>query len=334
MRRPHAIRECLAAALLVMVVGCQPPPPQPVRLKPLPSGAPELEALPFVVRVVLLQHRLRPDAPVEDLWRLLGTTNVPHQKRLLWETNDLRLGDGARLAADRMNELVAQTPDRAVKVKILTVRANVDFIVPVGSERDVLDVIWTDAAGRLIGRRFEKALVQFRMVCRSDPDDAGTVRLALVPEVMWGPEQMRWVRTEATYTQQMSRASMTLADLAAEVRLPPGRLLVLGPRSAPSAAAAADLSLGGALFYERRGPDLWLHTLVLTAEPMRPGEMPDGGTAPFMPSVKTAKPVVPMIGPTVPGVPGVRVLPPPGTPRPGTPAPTGTAPAPLTPPRT
>ena len=286
------LRSIIAALLIcssglaLAAAGCETAPPsQPIRLRPIPGTPQSADVLMFQVRLVLLQHRVRPDSPVEDVWRLLGTTNVPYEKRTLWEENDLRLGDGAHLAADRMNELVTETPDRTAHVKILTVRENMDFAIPLGGDRDCLDVLWTDASGQMAGRRFEKALAQLRLVCRSDPDSPDAVRIAIVPEVEYGPEEMHWVRTETGYKQQVGRASLVLSDLAAEVRLAPGRLLVLGGRR------GADLSLGGTLFYERRGPDMWVQTLILTAERIRPGHVPEEGAIPFLtPAGQAPKP--------------------------------------------
>ena len=258
--------------------GCESPPPprEPIVLRPMPAGNEPGEVRAFQVRFVFLRHRVRPDAPVEDMWRLLGTTSIPYEKQALWETNDLRMGEGARLAAERMNELVTETPDRTAQVSILTVREDLDFLISVGGERETLDILWTDAAGRLMGRRFEKATTQFRCVCRRDTEAGGGVRIALVPEVTYGEERLRWVRGEGTMAPRTARAAFDVIDLAAEVRLEPGRLLVLGGRG------SSDVSLGGAMFHEKRGPDIWVQTIIVTAEPLRPGQIPEGGTVPFL----------------------------------------------------
>lgn len=275
----------------------------------------------FNLRIVRLQHRQRPDAPVEDIWRLLGTTNVPYEKRNLWEANDLRLGEGARIAADRMSELVTETPDRTASVSVVMVRENADFPIALSRERESLDLVWSDPAGRLIGRRFDRAIPGFRAVCRTDPEDPKAVRVAMIPEVQYGPEEMRWTRTEVGVTQRIGRAMFPLADMEAEVRLLPGRLLVLGARR------TSDVSLGGALFHERRGPDVWAQTLILTVERAVPGQAPKGETMPFL--VPPSKPgksapaaAVPAPGKVLPASPGAAI--PPAGPTPATPAaPTG-----------
>jgi hypothetical protein len=266
----------MAAAVLAAGCGGEPAARQPMRLKPMADTSPAAAAPMFQVRLVRLTHRMRPDAPVEDLWRLLGTTSVPHEKQSLWEANDLRLGDGARLAADRMNALVAETPDRGAQVSVITIRQDQDFLISIGGERDAIDLLWSDAAGQLMGRRFDRAIAQFRLVCRSDPESPDAVRIALVPEILYGQEAMRWVRAETGVTQRMMRLSFLLTDLAAEVCLPAGRILVLGGRR------SSDVSLGGALFYERRGPDVWVQTIVLAAERLRPGQVPEGEAVPFL----------------------------------------------------
>lgn len=327
-------RVSVFLALLLAVAsaaGCAPAPPpaQPVHLRPLAGAdAPAMSPM-FQIRLVVLSHRLRPDAPVEDIWRLLGATNVPYEKRALWEINDLRLGEGARLAADRMNTLAAETPDRTTQVRMLYARENFDFPILLGGERDAVDFLWADAAGRLAGRHFDRALGQLRCVCRGDPDDPTAVRLAMVPEVLYGPEEMHWVQTGSSVTQKMVRASFVLTDLAAEVRLAPGRILVIGPRAAPPGGKdTPDLSLGPALMHERRGPDLWTQTIILTAERMAPGQMPEGGSIPLMPGLKPtqppkpggpatasppagAQPATPGQAPPAPGQPGVTPAAPP-----------------------
>ena len=93
-----------------------------------------------------------------------------------------------------------------------------------------------------------------------------------------------------------NRASFTLTDLAAEVRLPPGRLLVLGGRR------SSDLSLGGTFFYEPRGPDTWIQTIILTAEGVQPGQIPEGQAVPFLPtgSPPPTPPIKPATEPPLP----------------------------------
>ncbi|HUU93686.1 MAG TPA: hypothetical protein VM238_21040 [Phycisphaerae bacterium] len=286
MRFRAIIAISLLAALAAAPAGCKGPGDErvgPITLKPLvPKGGSSATAM-YQVRTVLLQHRLRPDAPVEDVWRLLGTTGMSHEKRSLWDANDLRLGDGAGLAAERLNELLAETPDRTAKVRDLVVPENLDFAIALGGERETVDLVWTDAAGRLAGRHFDGASVRFRAVCRRDPADPDAVCIALVPEVQYGPERMRWVRTEKGHAQQMGRASCVLTDLAAEVQLPPGRLLVIGPTSPK---IGPGISFGAAAFFERRGPDTWQETIILTAQPAAPGKAPQGGKVPFLPSAK------------------------------------------------
>jgi hypothetical protein len=322
-------------ALALLAVGCETAPPkQPVRLRPLPGVDAPAAAPMFHLRMVTLSHRMRPDAPVEDIWHLLGTTNVPYEKRTLWETNDLRLGEGARLAADRMNQLATETPDRATHVQVFFVRENFDFAIPAGGERNAVDILWTDAAGRMTGRHFDRAITQFRCVCRSDPEDPAALHLALMPEVAYGPEEMRWVQVGNSVTQKMLRATFPLTDLAAEVRLAPGRLLVIGGRTPGTGKGAAGLSLGGGFFHGRRGPDTWSETIILTAERTGPGQIPETGTIPFMPDLKPQLPAkasaapppaagtqppgkAPAAGvpasPAGPGIPGVRIIPPGGT---------------------
>ena len=296
-------------ALALLAVGCETAPPnQPVRLRPLPGVDAPAAAPMFHIRMVTLSHRMRPDAPVEDIWRLLGTTNVPYEKRTLWETNDLCLGDGARLAADRMNQLATETPDRAAHVQVLFVRENFDFAIPAGGERDAVDILWTDAAGRMAGRHFDRAITQFRCVCRSDPEDPAALHLALMPEVAYGPEEMRWVQVGNSVTHKMLRATFPLTDLAAEVRLAPGRLLVIGGRTPATGKGAAGLSLGGAFFHGRRGPDTWSETIILTAERTGPGQIPETGTIPFMPDLKPQLPA--KAGAAPPPAAGTQPLPP------------------------
>ena len=231
----------------------------------------------FQVRIVRLQHRASADAPVEDLWRLLGATNIPYEKRALWEANDLRIGDGAQLAADRMSELATETADRSTQVTIVQIRENSDFVIPIGGERDAIDFLWSDASGRLQGRRFEKCMAEFRLVCSNDPRDPTAVRIALVPEILYGPEEPHWVRTSGgAITQRIERSTFTLTDFAADVRLPAARLLVLGGQATPG------LSLGEAFFCGEPRPGCLEQTLIITVERVKVEPLPEGGSVPLV----------------------------------------------------
>ena len=286
MRFGAVIATSLLAGLAAALAGCGGQSggrSGPINLKPMMTKGGAAPKTMYQIRTVFLQHRLRPDAPIEDVWRLLGTTNVPHEKLALWEANDLRLGDGANLAAERLNELLAETPDRTAKVLDLVVPENFDFAIALGQEREAIDLVWTDAAGRLVGRHFGEAITRLRVVCRHDPADPAAVRIALVPEVLHGKERMRWVRTEQGHVQKTGRSTCVLSDLAVEVRLPPGRLLVIGPTSP---AAGPGISFGGAGFFQRRGPDTWQETIILTVQRAVPGKVPESGKVPFLPPPK------------------------------------------------
>ncbi len=241
-------------------------------LRPLRGKEDDASPPMYQVQVVRLRHRMRPDAPLEDTWRLLGTTRVPHEKRALWQANDLRLGEGGHLAAERLQELVRESPDRTARFSRLVIPAGNDFVVDSGPPQTGLDVVWTGADGRLAGRRFQRATPRFRLVCRTVPDDPKAVIIALVPEIAYGEQRLRYKRTEHGFTQRMGRDRFTPADLAAEVRLDPGRMLAIG------ADRSSDVSLGAALCYERRGPDLWKQTLLISARALPPGTVPEPET--------------------------------------------------------
>jgi hypothetical protein len=294
MRHLALILAMLAGGMGLTLVGCggsSASPEARSAAAPLPGGGVVPAArgpAMFQLRVVRLQARVRAGAPIEDIWRLLGPTSAPPEKRLLWEANDLRLGDGARLAADRLNELAADTADHTAHTTSIMVQENMDFFLSVGPERESLDLLWTEEGGKLFGRRFDKTAQGLRIVCRGDPEDPAVVRIALVPEVDYGPEMLRWVRNDTgAITQQMGRATFTPGDMAIEVRLTSGRLLALGGRR------GSELSFGGVMFNEKRGPDSWAQTILIVAERVRSDAKP--GAPPsilpgFVPAVPTAAP--------------------------------------------
>jgi len=266
--RPPAVILLTAAAAAAALAGCEGwgrhEKGEPFALRPMRPGGGEDQPRMYQVQVVRLMHRIRPDAPLEDTWRLLGTTGVPHEKRALWRANDLRLGEGGQLAAERLKELVRETPDRTARFSRRVVPENGNFVVEGGPPRTDLDVVWTDAAGRLTGRRFDRAWPRFRLVCRPAPDQPRAVCIALVPEIAHGEQRFHYRRTERGFAPRMGRQTRTVPELAAEVRLDPGRMLVLG------GDRSSDVSLGAAFFYERRGPDLWKQTLLVSARPLGP----------------------------------------------------------------
>jgi hypothetical protein len=274
----------LAAAVLLAAPGCDgwslrsrdgDAARDPLTLKPMPGEADPAEPLLYQVQIVRLEHRLRPDAAVEDVWGLLGTAHVPHEKHALWRANDLRLGEGGDLAGQHLRGLLTETPDRTIRASTLMVRENMDFVIELGRPRTNFDVVWADADGRLGGRHFDEGTVQFRFVCRRWPGDPRAVCVALAPEVAFGPQRMRYERTEHGFTGRMRPEIVTVQGLEAEVRLDPGRILLVG------AARSSDLSVGGVFFFERRGPDRWQETLLLAVRPAGAGATPpDAAPAP------------------------------------------------------
>jgi len=273
MRRITAIMLCASvAAVALSPAGCdqwQHRPRDPLILKATQPGIGPDQPRTYLVRIVRLRHRLRPDAPLEDTWRLLGTTTVPHEKRALWQANDLRLGEGGAMAAQYLTDLLAETADRTVRTSRLTVQENMDFVVEIGGPRTGIDIVWTDRSGRLGGRHFDAATARFRCVCRRHPDDPETACLALVPEIAYGRQRMQYERTEHGVMQRMRQDRFAVPDLEAEVALAPGRLLLVG------ATPSSEVSVGGAFFLQRRGPDTWKETLLVTARPLAPGAAPE-----------------------------------------------------------
>ncbi len=275
----------LVALALLLAVGCDREETRRRRtvLRNLP-GNPAVAAVPmYRVHVVRLRHRMRPDAPEEDVWRLLGAQAVPDGKARLWFQNDLLIGEGAGIAADRVEALLTETPDREVATSEIRVRENFDFRLSLGFERDTLDFVWTED-GELRGRHFEAARADLRFVCRRDPDNPDAVVLAVVPEVSHGEERLKWVETAAGFTKQMVRPRFTLDALAVEAALRPGRMLVVGGRR------RSPVSLGAVWFYDRRGPDLWKQTLILTAELYLPGAEPEAGPGLTVPEASKPAP--------------------------------------------
>ena len=227
------------------------------------AAPPSTSALPmYRVEVARILSRVRPDAEVEDVWAMLQAAAVPHEKQALWEANDLRLGEAGPEAAERLKGLLTTTADRQVHVHTIAVRENFEFRVTFGGRRQTLDLLWTDAEGHLLGRHFEQATAEVRMVCRRDPARPDVVRVAMVPEVAYGEERVRWTETPEGYSRRLGQSVLAVPDLVAEAVLPAGRLLLLGGRR------SGPLSLGGAYFHERRGPDLWVHTAVFAVQPM------------------------------------------------------------------
>jgi len=237
----------------------------PLTLKTMPVDTDPAQPLTYQVRLVRLRHRLRPDAPLEDVWGILGADPVPHQKAALWRANDLRLGVGGPLAMDHLSDLMTETPDRTVRPSTLVVRENLDFVVEIGGVRPELHLVWTEADGRLAGRRFDTCRARFRLVCRRDPNDIRAVCIALAPEIAHGQQRMRYVRTDTGFIQEMRPDLFTVDGLEAEVALASGSLLLIG------GDRSSAVSLGGAMLFDPRGPDVWKETILVAAQVAGPG---------------------------------------------------------------
>lgn len=80
--------------------------------------------------------------------------------------------------------------------------------------------------GKLVGRSVERAQGMFALTCAAERD--GRIRLRLVPEIHYGDPHLQPVGGQGVLRLESRRDRQILEDLACEVAISPGDMLVVG----------------------------------------------------------------------------------------------------------
>ncbi len=182
------------------------------------------------------------DDPFADVWRWIDETAIPADVRDQWRRNGLRVGRvHTKSEFLRALDLVRRTPrDKADKLlDTADVGSDLNHLakqVPCRFNRRVELPVRKPAAGEVatlvsldghpMGRTLANAQPLFSLV--ANPLNASGIRLKLKPEIQHGTAKQTWVGSDSALRIGSKRESWELDELAFELSLATGDLLVAG----------------------------------------------------------------------------------------------------------
>ncbi len=177
----------------------------------------------------------------EDIWQWIDETVVAPEVRQALRRNGLRLGkvQGAADFNERLNrirrnpgpttsvlEIAEVESDLSHQARLITCRTGKRYELPVRQPSAGEQAVLVTLGGKTIGQTLSQPQPLFAL--RATAADVNLIRLSLRPEIQHGAARQTWVGSDAALRIDNRRASWTFEELAAEVPLEKGGILVAG----------------------------------------------------------------------------------------------------------
>lgn len=177
----------------------------------------------------------------EDIWQWIDETVVVPEVRQALRRNGLRLGrvQGAASFTERLNrirrnpgptsdvlEIAEVESDLSHQARLITCRIGKRYELPVRQPSAGEQAVLVTLGGKTVGQTLSQAQPLFAL--RATAADVNSIRLLLRPEIQHGAARQTWVGSDAALRIDNRRASWTFEELAAEVPLEKGGILVAG----------------------------------------------------------------------------------------------------------
>lgn len=264
-------RAWLCACLLACAAGCRSLALLPAAAgRQLETGQANAAARPadrtIPIEVVFVRHDAHDAGFGAELWNMIDEQAVEDGLRRRLAANGLRAGIvagdlpphlGERILPDRAAQpagpdaVAADAPLTHRLLRLLPGRRS-EILVSAGIPELVL---LEDCDGQVRGGTFHDASGLFELKVRTAAD--GRVRVEVVPEVRHGPLERSWVGEEGMFRMEAGQRRHRRDDLALDVELREGHLLVLGSGGDTTA------TLGDALLRDHGGDRSTRRLLVI-----------------------------------------------------------------------
>ncbi len=177
----------------------------------------------------------------EDIWQWIDETVVAPEVRQLLRRNGLRMGKVQRTADfnERLNrirrnpgptskvlEIAEVESDLSHQARLITCRIGKRYELPVRQPSAGEQAVLVTLGGKTVGQTLSQPQPLFAL--RATAADVNSIRLSLRPEIQHGAARQTWVGSDAALRIDNRRASWTFEELAAEVPLERGGILVAG----------------------------------------------------------------------------------------------------------
>lgn len=180
-------------------------------------------------------------AEVEQLWRGIDQTLLSMELRHDWERNGMRIGRVQKtLDFESQLSRIRRRPEETASAmeatdvhsdlshqsRRITCRVGKRYELPVRqpspNQQTVLVRLGNETSGRTLARS------QPLFALRATSADVHSIALSLRPEIQHGDMRQTWVGSDAALRLDNRRESWNLDELATEVRLEKGAILVVG----------------------------------------------------------------------------------------------------------
>ena len=177
----------------------------------------------------------------EDIWRRIDETVVAPEVRQALRRNGLRLGKvqgvadfNERLSRIRRHpgptasvlEIAEVDSDLSHQARLITCRIGKRYELPVRQPSAGEQAVLVTLGGKTVGQTLSQPQPLFAL--RATAADVNSIRLSLRPEIQHGAARQTWVGSDAALRIDNRRASWSFEELAAEVPLEKGGILVAG----------------------------------------------------------------------------------------------------------
>ncbi len=177
----------------------------------------------------------------EDIWQWIDETVVAPEVRQALRRNGLRLGKAQRVAdfTERLNrirrnpgqpasvlEVAEVDSDLSHQARMITCRIGKRYELPVRQPSAGEQAVLVTLGGKTVGQTLSQAQPLFAL--RATAADVNSIKLSLRPEIQHGAMRQTWVGSDAALRIDNRRATWSLDELAAEIPLEKGGILVAG----------------------------------------------------------------------------------------------------------
>jgi len=175
----------------------------------------------------------------EEIWGELDEQQFPVELRRQLHANGMRAGTSGLQLPGALQAMIEKQAAKAAEAKLesseksisatrhhLQSRTGKRGVITASKKSDEDDsVVLLRENGAVTGHEYPAAQTLFAI--KTYPQDDGSVKVELTPEVEWGKAKQTWVGSEATWRVETTREREVFAKLRTTAMLSPGQTLIL-----------------------------------------------------------------------------------------------------------
>ncbi|UCG17766.1 MAG: hypothetical protein JSV19_06990 [Phycisphaerales bacterium] len=220
------------------------------------SAGDELIVVQLHFDVMRVELPIDPVRHSAKIWNHVDELQVDPQQCALLGRNGLRIGVASADAWPAIEAVLDAHHARSTR-RQHAVQSGYPLTLDVGGVEGGETIFSYDGQGNLAGTTFGGGRKYIHVDYAVSADNSGRITLKVLPEVHAESTRKRWETAGGVFQEQASYEGRVYRELAASVRLSPGRFLVIGP------SPQADIGyLLGSRFLEREAGGTRYETLL------------------------------------------------------------------------